>query len=172
MIVIPSREDSYVWLLETEKQFAEKTADVADVAVMLEKLNEALHTLTTRRDLSFMLCSIRKSARWNWRRSQEQPEQPYSQENIRYQRNWGNYCKKYFFRQVPLPSDELGERVFFYLKILPFYCTLTISYLCIRHISDRPESTSQGTPCGLFQARTICGFIARGRTGCEDTGRG
>ena len=25
-------------------------------------------------------------------------------------------------------------------KIFPFYCTLTTSYLCIRHTSDRPES--------------------------------
>ncbi len=49
MIVIPSREDSYERLLEAEKQFAEKTEKVEDVAVravMLEKLNEALHTLT------------------------------------------------------------------------------------------------------------------------------
>ena len=37
--IIPSREDSYERLLEAEKQFAEE-------AVMLEKLNEALHTLT------------------------------------------------------------------------------------------------------------------------------
>ena len=49
MIVIPSREDSYERLLEAEKQFAEEAEDVEDVAVravMLEKLNEALHTLT------------------------------------------------------------------------------------------------------------------------------
>ena len=49
MIVVPSREDSYERLLEAEKQFAEEAEDVEDVAVravMLEKLNEALHTLT------------------------------------------------------------------------------------------------------------------------------
>ena len=49
MIVVPSREDSYERLLEAEKQFAEETEKVEDVAVravMLEKLNEALHTLT------------------------------------------------------------------------------------------------------------------------------
>ncbi len=46
MIVIPSREDSYERLLEAEKQFAEEAEDVAVRAVMLEKLNEALHTLT------------------------------------------------------------------------------------------------------------------------------
>ena len=33
MIVIPSREDSYERLLEAEKQFAEKTEKVEDVAV-------------------------------------------------------------------------------------------------------------------------------------------
>ena len=46
MIVVPSREDSYERLLEAEKQFAEESEDVAVRAVMLEKLNEALHTLT------------------------------------------------------------------------------------------------------------------------------
>ena len=49
MIVIPSREDSYERLLEAEKQFAEETEKVEDVAVravMLEKLNEVLRTLT------------------------------------------------------------------------------------------------------------------------------
>ena len=46
MIVIPSREDSYERLLEAEKQFAEETEDVAVREVMLEKLNEALRTLT------------------------------------------------------------------------------------------------------------------------------
>lgn len=49
VIVVPSREDSYERLLEAEKQFAEEAEDVEDVAVravMLEKLNEALHTLT------------------------------------------------------------------------------------------------------------------------------
>ncbi len=48
-MVIPSREDSYERLLEAEKQFAEDAEDVEDAAVravMLEKLNEALHTLT------------------------------------------------------------------------------------------------------------------------------
>lgn len=48
-IIVPSREDSYERLLEAEKQFAEDAEDVEDVAVraiMLEKLNEALHTLT------------------------------------------------------------------------------------------------------------------------------
>lgn len=47
--VIPSREDSYERLLEAEKQFAEEAEDIEDAAiraVMLEKLNEALHTLT------------------------------------------------------------------------------------------------------------------------------
>ena len=49
IIVISSREDSYERLLEAEKQFAEEAENVEDVAVravMLEKLNEALHTLT------------------------------------------------------------------------------------------------------------------------------
>ena len=49
MIVIPSREDSYERLLEAEKQFAEEAENVENVAVravMLEKLNEALRTLT------------------------------------------------------------------------------------------------------------------------------
>ena len=49
MIVIPSREDSYERLLEAEKQFAEEAENVEDVAVrevMLEKLSEALRTLT------------------------------------------------------------------------------------------------------------------------------
>lgn len=49
MIVIPSREDSYERLLEAEKQFAEEAENIEDVAVravMLEKLNEALRTLT------------------------------------------------------------------------------------------------------------------------------
>ncbi len=48
-IAIPSREDSYERLLEAEKQFAEDVENVEDAvirAVMLEKLNEALHTLT------------------------------------------------------------------------------------------------------------------------------
>lgn len=47
--VIPSREDSYERLLEEEKQFAEEAEDVMETAiraVMLEKLKEALHTLT------------------------------------------------------------------------------------------------------------------------------
>ena len=47
--IIPSREDSYERLLEAEKQFAEEAEDIDDAAiraVMLEKLNEALHTLT------------------------------------------------------------------------------------------------------------------------------
>lgn len=49
IFTIPSREDSYERLLETEKQFAEEAEDVMETAiraVMLEKLNEALHTLT------------------------------------------------------------------------------------------------------------------------------
>lgn len=49
MIVIPSREDSYERLLEAERQFTEEAEDVEDAAVravMLERLNEALHTLT------------------------------------------------------------------------------------------------------------------------------
>ena len=47
--VIPSREDSYERLLAAEKQFAEDAEDIEDAAiraVMLEKLNKALHTLT------------------------------------------------------------------------------------------------------------------------------
>lgn len=46
--VIPSREDSYERLLEAEKQFAGEAEDIEDAAirvVMLENLNEALHTL-------------------------------------------------------------------------------------------------------------------------------
>lgn len=49
--VIPSREDSYERLLEAEKQFAEEVEDIEDAAiraVMLERLNEALHTLTDK----------------------------------------------------------------------------------------------------------------------------
>ena len=38
MIVIPSREDSYERLLEAEKQFAEKTEKVEDVAVRVVML--------------------------------------------------------------------------------------------------------------------------------------
>lgn len=48
-IAIPSREDSYERLLKAEKQFAEDAENVEDAAVravMLERLNEALHTLT------------------------------------------------------------------------------------------------------------------------------
>lgn len=48
-IIVPSREDSYERLLEAEKQFAGDAEDVEDAAVravMLERLNEALHTLT------------------------------------------------------------------------------------------------------------------------------
>lgn len=48
-IIVPSREDSYERLLEAEKQFAEEAEDVEEAAVravMLEKLNEALHSLT------------------------------------------------------------------------------------------------------------------------------
>lgn len=47
--VIPSREDSYERLLAAEKQFAEEAEDIENAAiraVMLEKLNKALHTLT------------------------------------------------------------------------------------------------------------------------------
>lgn len=47
--IIPSREDFYERLLATEKQFAEEAVDIEDAAiraVMLEKLNKALHTLT------------------------------------------------------------------------------------------------------------------------------
>ena len=47
--MIPSREDSYERLLEAEKQFAEEAENVEETAVravVLEKLNEALHTLT------------------------------------------------------------------------------------------------------------------------------
>ena len=47
--IIPSREDSYERLLAAEKQFEEETEDIEDAAiraVMLEKLNKALHTLT------------------------------------------------------------------------------------------------------------------------------
>lgn len=47
--VMPSREDSYERLLEAEKQFAEEAESVEDAAVravMLERLNQALHTLT------------------------------------------------------------------------------------------------------------------------------
>ena len=48
-IVIPSREDSYERLLEAQKQFAEEAENVEDAAVravILEKLNEALYTLS------------------------------------------------------------------------------------------------------------------------------
>ncbi len=49
--IIPSREDSYERLLEVEKRFmaeVESVEDAAIRAVMLEKLNEALYTLTSR----------------------------------------------------------------------------------------------------------------------------
>lgn len=48
-IIIPSREDSYERLMEAEKQFAEEAETVEDMAVravMLEKLNQAIPTLT------------------------------------------------------------------------------------------------------------------------------
>ena len=47
-MTLPSREDSYERLIEAQKQFAEESVDVEDMAVravMLEKLNKALHTL-------------------------------------------------------------------------------------------------------------------------------
>lgn len=53
-IIVPSREDSYERLLEAEKQFAEDAEDVEDAAVravMLERLNVALHTLTEEETL-------------------------------------------------------------------------------------------------------------------------
>lgn len=49
VIIIPSREDSYERLIETERQFAEDVETVEDAAVravMIEKLNKALHMLT------------------------------------------------------------------------------------------------------------------------------
>lgn len=49
--VIPSREDSYERLIEAEKQFMEEAESVEDAAiraVMLEKLNGALHMLTEK----------------------------------------------------------------------------------------------------------------------------
>lgn len=51
VIVIPSREDSYERLIEAEKQFIEEVESVEDAAiraVMLEKLNGALHMLTEK----------------------------------------------------------------------------------------------------------------------------
>lgn len=48
--VIPSREDSYERLLEADKQFAaneESTADTAIKELLLERLEEALHTLSS-----------------------------------------------------------------------------------------------------------------------------
>jgi len=47
-VVVPSREDSYERLIEAEKQFMEEVESVEDAAiraVMLEKLNGALHML-------------------------------------------------------------------------------------------------------------------------------
>jgi len=47
--IIPGREDSYERLLEAERQFVadvESVEDAAVRAVMLEKLNEAMHMLT------------------------------------------------------------------------------------------------------------------------------
>ena len=47
--VIPSREDSYERLLEADKQFAaneESTVDTAIKELLLERLEEALHTLS------------------------------------------------------------------------------------------------------------------------------
>lgn len=49
--VVPSREDSYERLAEAEKQFMEEAESVENAAiraVMLEKLNSALHLLTER----------------------------------------------------------------------------------------------------------------------------
>lgn len=51
VIVVPSREDSYERLIEAEKQFIEEVESVEDAAiraVMLEKLNGALHMLTEK----------------------------------------------------------------------------------------------------------------------------
>ncbi len=48
---VPSREDSFERLAEAEKQFIDETESVEDAAiraVMLEKLNTALHLLTER----------------------------------------------------------------------------------------------------------------------------
>lgn len=48
--VIPSREDSYERLLEADKQFAaneESTVDTAIKELLLERLEEALHTLSS-----------------------------------------------------------------------------------------------------------------------------
>lgn len=47
--VIPSREDSYERLLDADKQFAQEEYNIEDMAIrkiMLEKLNEAIHTLS------------------------------------------------------------------------------------------------------------------------------
>ena len=58
--------------------------------------------------------------------------------------NYRYHIKNEFFSAAPFTCGKLGEGGFC-LKIFPFYCTLIISYLCIRHVSDRMESTSQGT---------------------------
>ena len=47
--VIPSREDSYERLLDADKQFAQEEYNIENMAIrkiMLEKLNEAIHTLS------------------------------------------------------------------------------------------------------------------------------
>lgn len=58
VIVIPSREDSYERLIEAEMQFIEEAESVEDAAiraVMLEKLNGALHMLTET-ELGIIYC--------------------------------------------------------------------------------------------------------------------
>lgn len=66
--IIPSREDSYERLIEANEQFATSDRSVAETvvkAIQLEKLNEALHTLsdeemTLIRELFYLNRTVRE----------------------------------------------------------------------------------------------------------------
>lgn len=66
--IIPSREDSYERLIEANEQFATSDKSVAETvvkAIQLEKLNEALHTLsdeemTLIRELFYLNRTVRE----------------------------------------------------------------------------------------------------------------
>ena len=77
-MTIPSREDSYERLQEMAVQFPEENRSVEDQILkkieceqlhkFLLELSKDVH-LQTRRQLSFMPCSTRRSVRWNWRKN-------------------------------------------------------------------------------------------------------
>lgn len=175
IIVIPSREDSYERLLEAEKQFAEEAENVEETAVravMLEKLSEALHTLTEEETAIIHALFYREISEAELAKKLGIARTTLQSRKYKILEKLKKYCKN--FRQAPLPNGKLGEGVFFCSKLFPLYSTLTISYLCVRHISDRPGSRKAQVRvrhAGITQARTICGFTAHGRAGCDDTGR-